>query len=228
MNPSKASRGAHQLPAGRHGLSRDYVVANQRARILDATALVASSAGFDQMNVEAIISAAGVSRRTFYDHYANKEDAFLACYDQLADRLQSAVAESCEGQESIAARAEAGLTAVMVHFAQDPAGADVWLVQSRAAGATASDRLDSAMRTFAATIDGWANTLPKRARPPELMGMTLIGGIAEAARMQLAQDQPEQLVSLVPDMLYLLLLPYQGDEAARAARTAARRRVSTR
>jgi len=225
MDSKNPSRGPHQLPAGRHGLDRGYVVANQRTRILDATALVASSTGYDQMNVEAVIAAAGVSRRTFYDLYANKEDAFLASYEQIAHGLRTAIADACGAGQSIADRAEAALTAAMTYLAQDPAAADVYLVQARAAGAQASDRLDADMRSLAASVDGWGQTLPKRSRPPAVMGVTLVGGVAEAARLRLAAGQPQELLSLVPDMLYLLLLPYAGDTDANAARARARRRV---
>src|SRR5215510_10299498 len=67
-----------QLPGGRHGLLRSFVAANQRERIQAAAEL-----GYAEMSVEAITARAGVSRRTFYEHFKNKEDAFLAAYDAL-------------------------------------------------------------------------------------------------------------------------------------------------
>ncbi|MGH2847839.1 MAG: hypothetical protein ACRDL0_17755 [Thermoleophilaceae bacterium] len=58
-------RGPHQLPPGRHGLSRKFVVENQRERILAAVADVISAASYAEMTVEDVIAGAGVSRRTF-------------------------------------------------------------------------------------------------------------------------------------------------------------------
>src|SRR6202020_1571348 len=84
---SRRVRAAHQLPRGRHGLSRDHVQADQRQRILDAVADVSSLAGYQEMSIEAICVDAGVSRRTFYDLYSGKEEAFLAAYDAVAARL---------------------------------------------------------------------------------------------------------------------------------------------
>src|SRR5258708_3894882 len=72
-----------QLPSGRHGLLPSFVAANQRARILSAVAQAAAGLGYAEMNVEAVIARAGVSRRTFYEHFKNKEDAFLAAYDTV-------------------------------------------------------------------------------------------------------------------------------------------------
>ena len=85
---SDAKRSPHQLPSGRHGLLRSFVAANQRERILSAIACASAELGYAEMSVEAIIASAGVSRRTFYEHFRNKEDAFLAAYDR-AVRVQA-------------------------------------------------------------------------------------------------------------------------------------------
>jgi AcrR family transcriptional regulator len=100
--PAKASSGpeeraagfgrrADQLPSGRHGLLRSFVAANQRERILAAVTQAAAELGYAEMSVEAIIVRAGVSRRTFYEHFKNKEDAFLAAYDAVVHRTVTRV-----------------------------------------------------------------------------------------------------------------------------------------
>ena len=56
--------------------------------ILDAVAQVVSMEGYSAMSVEDIVVTAGVSRRTFYDHFkGGKEEAFLAAYDAIAEKL---------------------------------------------------------------------------------------------------------------------------------------------
>ena len=74
-------RDLHQLPPGRHGLPRAFVAANQRERILSAVGDVASVAGYSDMTVEGVIVTAGVSRRTFYEHFKSKDEAFLAAFE---------------------------------------------------------------------------------------------------------------------------------------------------
>lgn len=83
----KRVRQAHQLPAGRHGIARETVVANQRVRLLAAVVDVYGDLGYQAMSVEAIIACAGVSRRTFYDMYRSREDVFLAAVDDAAERI---------------------------------------------------------------------------------------------------------------------------------------------
>src|SRR3984957_6944617 len=73
-----------QLPAGRHGLSRSFVVRDQRERILAAVADVVAEKGYSAMTVEDVVGRAGVSRRTFYDQFADKREAFFAAYDAVS------------------------------------------------------------------------------------------------------------------------------------------------
>ena len=83
------ARASHQLPAGRHGMPRSFVVSNQRERVLDAVMQVVAEHGYARMRIADVVGVAGVSRRTFYDQYANKEDAFLAAYDLVVEQLMA-------------------------------------------------------------------------------------------------------------------------------------------
>ena len=58
-----------QLPAGRHGLPRDYVVENQRARLLVGIVRAVAQRGYNAATITAIAEAASVSRHTFYDNF---------------------------------------------------------------------------------------------------------------------------------------------------------------
>ena len=93
-------RGPHQLPPGRHGLSRSFVARNQRQRILAAVAEATAARGYARMSVEDVVRAAGVSRRTFYELFHNKDDVFLAAYDQVADLLIAGVRAALEAERA--------------------------------------------------------------------------------------------------------------------------------
>src|SRR3954447_24211790 len=69
------------LPIGRHSLSREDVLASQRGRLLDAMAEAVAQHGYGATTVAHVVALAGVSRKTFYEHFADKEDCFLALYD---------------------------------------------------------------------------------------------------------------------------------------------------
>src|SRR3954454_17373458 len=75
------------LPKGRHGLSREQVAASQRTRLLQATVELGTERGLASLTLTDIVGRAGVARSTFYEHFADKEQCFLATFDYAADRV---------------------------------------------------------------------------------------------------------------------------------------------
>jgi AcrR family transcriptional regulator len=207
-------RGPHQLPPGRHGHTRQFVESNQRQRILDAVADVVSFAGYAAMSVEDIIATAGVSRRTFYDHFKSKEEAFLTAYDTvgvaLFDRVQAAYASS----ETFASGVIACLEAFLEFTAAEPRYAEMCIVEALAAGPEAIERRNKVMKTLAELLYKGAQTVPGGNRPPELVAETIVGGIYEIVYSRVLQGRTDELPELLPDLAYSMMLPYLGHAAA--------------
>ena len=201
---------------------------NQRERILRAVADVVSVAGYSAMSVEDIIATAGVSRRTFYDHFKSKDDAFLAEYDVISGGLIERVTAVYDPTMSLAERAEWCLNAVMDYFCEDPAFADMCIVEALAAGPVAIERRDNSLRALAMLIDEAAKELPKRTLPPAITAQALVGGIYEVMYSRILRGELEELPGLVPDMVYAILLPYVGRDEAAEAQKKAKRRSSRR
>ena len=95
-----------QLPRGRHRLTREEVTASQRGRMLEAMAEAVAEKGYTHMAVADVVSGAGVSRETFYQHFADKEDCFLAAFDLVVDAVRQTMVEAVSGRpaEIFAAR----------------------------------------------------------------------------------------------------------------------------
>lgn len=180
------------------------------------------------MSVEDIIATAGVSRRTFYDHFKSKDDAFLAEYDVISSSLLARVSEAYDEALPLPERGARCLEAVMEFFCEDPAYADMCVVEVLAAGPTAIERRDTAVRALAGIIDAAAKELPKRTLPPAITSQALVGGIYEVMYSRILRGELDVLPSLVPDMLYALLLPYVGREEAAAAQKKVRKRASSK
>lgn len=209
-------RDPDQLPPGRHGLPRAFVAANQRERILSAVADVASVAGYSDMTVEGVIVTAGVSRRTFYEHFKDKDDAFLAAFDAVLAQLFAAVTEAAEREERGAARLGAGLSAFLGFLAREPAFARMCIVEALAAGPEAVSRRNAAMATFARIIDENARALNAPLQPSELTAETIVGGLYEVIFARVVRGEIRELPELLPDLMYSVLLPYVGPELALA------------
>lgn len=207
-------RASHQLPPGRHGLPRSFVEANQRQRILDAVADVVSLVGYQAMSVEDVVSAAGVSRRTFYDTFKSKEAAFLAAYDEIGMRLVLAVKDAYEQSETFPEGVVACLRTFLEFTASVPHYADMCIVEVLAAGPPALERRNAVMKAMADLLELGAATMKDGITPPKLTAETIVGGIYEVVYTRVLQGRTIELPQLLPDLAYSMMLPYVGHAKA--------------
>jgi AcrR family transcriptional regulator len=223
----KRVRQPNQLPAGRHGLPRQFVTSNQRERILAAVAEVCSSGGYVAMSVEDIVVASGVSRRTFYDNYRGKEEAFLAAYDEVAAQLLVCVKAAYDASEGLVARVRESLRAFLDFIASEPEYADMCVVEALAAGPKAIERRNAILATLSQLIDDTAAAeLPPARRPSPIIAETLVGGISEIVYSRVLAGRHAELPDLLPDLVFTLLLPYAGRDVATEILKKERRRIA--
>ncbi len=142
---------AHRLPRGPHSLARAEVLASQRVRMLDAMAEAVAAKGYGAATVADVIETAGVSRKTFYEHFRDKEACFLDAYDAGVEVLMAAMrARGAEIRPRIRAYLET--------LAAEPAFARTFLIEIGAAGPRALARRQRVHEAFAA-LSGEADDL---------------------------------------------------------------------
>lgn len=145
------STGPQRLPRGRHGLSREQVVASQRARILRGMAEVMAQDGYVGTSVADVLRAAGVSRETFYQQFSSKEDCFMAAYDTAVGILLAGIGQSLAGDAEALGqleRIDQALGSYLEAIAAEPAFARVFLLEVYAAGSEALARRAAAQQRF--------------------------------------------------------------------------------
>lgn len=214
------------LPSGRHGLSREYVLASQRARLIGAAIRVAGSDGYAAMTVSAVIGTAGVSRKTFYELFADREACFLAALDAVFDQARAGIREVGPSVEEATwpVRLRALLGWGLGALADHPHAARVAFVEVLAAGPRAIQRRDAALGELARLLGPGYDAAPARVKVPRLMPEAIAGALYEIVRARVADGRLAELPGLLPDLLYCALAPFVGPaEAARAARTGTRR-----
>jgi AcrR family transcriptional regulator len=195
-----------QLPSGRHGLLRSFVAANQRERILSAVAQAAAEFGYAEMSVETITAQAGVSRRTFYEHFRNKEDAFLAAYDAGVRQQARYIRRAYLKETTVRERLRAGLTAYMQFLASEPDFARMCIVEVLAAGPRAMARRNEAMRMFAEIIEDNIHELIPGCQRAALVAETLVGGIHEVVFSRILSRRLDELPGLADDLLAVIIM----------------------
>jgi AcrR family transcriptional regulator len=192
--------------------------------MLAAVVDVVGHVGYSSMTVSDVISQAGVSRRTFYEHFTNKEDVFLAAYDHVVDLLLTDVGLAYEQGETWIDRVRLGLEAFVTRLAQQPALAHVCIVEVLAAGPRALARRSSAMDRFRRFMTP-GHDERSDAGTPSVAADAVIGGIYEVIYSHVLRGDTARLPAIAPDLLHSMLVPFVGvEDAARASRAAARNR----
>jgi AcrR family transcriptional regulator len=198
---------AQQLPRHRHGLSRDAVRASQSARILIATAEVVAQNGYAATSVAAIVARAGVSRKTFYELYADKEEAFLDAYravDVVIARMTAAAAAEREPRAML----RAGVRAFLETLAAAPAFTRMLVIEAVGAGPRVLQRraaaFDDFVRVLAAPLAAAHAADPSVPAPDEAILLALLGGINELALQHLVAQEAETLPDLAPTIDVLI------------------------
>jgi AcrR family transcriptional regulator len=208
--PAGGTRRPRQLPRGRHGLLRSFVAADQRERILAAVAGAAAELGYAEMSVEAVIARAGVSRRTFYEHFRNKEDAFLAAYDAAVHQQARHIQRAYFRETTVRDRLRAGITAYLQFMAGEPEVARMCIVEVLAAGPRAIARRNEAMRMFAEIIEDNIHELIPGCRRAALAAETIVGGIHEVVFRRILANRIDELPGLADDLLATILMVELG------------------
>ncbi len=108
------------LPRGRHGLPPHVVEQHQRERVAAAVASVLEEGGYSSATVERLHNQAGISRRTFYRHYRNREEAVIASYDLYFERFCEELADRCGRQADREGRVKEALALTFELATEDP------------------------------------------------------------------------------------------------------------
>jgi AcrR family transcriptional regulator len=193
------------------------VAFSQRERLLAATVAVVAERGYNAATIAAISDVASVSRRTFYENFAGKEECFLATYDALDgyfDKLlEEAIGEASEWPE----QAAAALASLLRFLASRPDIARVYLVEATVAGQALAQRREQSAERY---IDLLERGREYRTDTPQALteglAEALVGGIVTLLGRRIVAGESTELAAFAPSLVEFALSPYIGPDAARS------------
>lgn len=137
------------LPSGRRGLDPEHVAASQRERLLDALVALCAESGIEAVKIGDITSRARTAKRTFYAHFTDLQDCFIAAYDRVNEAVFTALATGAAPYSAPFPRIAHALTALLDYLAEHPSSANLWVLQSHAAGPLPAERRTQTMHQLA-------------------------------------------------------------------------------
>ena len=202
-----------RLPPGRHGIPADLVRAHQRVRLLEAAATALAEQGYGRITAARITEIAGVSSRTFYQHFEDLWACLLAAYEteagRLCQRIEGACAALVETRGPIAeadrrGRARAGIAAGLDFLAADPPAARLLSAEAPPQVAPLAAARRDLVERLGAMLRG-ALTDPDGATPLPGLERRLIGAALALVATRAAAGDPQRLRDLEPELTDLLL-----------------------
>ncbi len=186
---------------------------SRRDLILAAMIRVVGRKGYKETSVADVIDEAGVSRTTFYKHFEDKHECFLAAYEVLVEQVYAEVVANCNGAESWLQRVENGLATIVELFALEPELARTAIVEVAAAGAEARQMHWDAVARFTKYLEG-GRELSDGRELPENISLMSAGAVSGLIFDELLAGRAAQLPAMLPDLLFAMLVPYIGPGAA--------------
>ena len=204
-----------QLPRGRHAAAREVVLASQRGRLLEAMAQCVAEQGYAATTVAQVIARAGVSRKTFYEHFADKRACFLGAWEVGNEILLAAVLAAGEEADGWRARLRAGADAFLEVLAAEPEFARSFLIEVLSVGEEALARRAAILERFA---DALADTHAQALAEGEQLGpvprwalRAAAGAAWELTVEHLRTRGVEGLTQLAPQIERVQLAVLRGD-----------------
>ncbi len=204
-----------------------HVAEMQRRRLLRAMDEVLAEGGIEEATVGRISKRAGVSRRTFYEVFEDREECFLAALDEAIERIAAEVAGAYAQEGKWSVRIRAALSVLLEYFDAHPGVARMCVVETLRAGPAVLERRRRALAALSAAVDEGRAEVKHGGEPLPLTAEGLVGGALAVVHTRLlaglsaggdgapASDAERRpLVELVNPLTGMLVLPYLGPAAA--------------
>jgi AcrR family transcriptional regulator len=203
-----------RLPRGRHRLPPSVVARSHRTRLIHAVAQVTYEKGYAHTTIADIVAAAGVARQVFYEHFTDKEHAFLEAQQYPAQHIFDECAAAYFAPSDWTERIWSGLRALLGLVVEHPALSHLRLVECYAAGPAAARRAEEVTRSFTIFFEEGFAFKPAERELPHLATQAVAGAIFEIIQRHAVREDLEALPLMLPQLTYIATAPFVGAEHA--------------
>jgi len=177
----------------------------QRRRLLEAARAELRRSDFGSVRVSDVVRTAGMSSRSFYDHFASKEDLLIALIHETGSEILAELEQVFATEPDPVARVDRALDAYLAAFAGTP-------LDLEKLGESASGRVQKLLRHYVGEIAVrvqrelervWREGIIRREPDPLVLEVLLLGLLGLASRY-VAEGRAEELASLQPRLSLFL------------------------
>lgn len=184
----------------------------KQQRILQGMLEAVGTQGYERTTVQDAIAAAGVYRQAFYDSFQGKEDCYLQALEAGSAWIELAMREAATGETTWRGQLRGALTGLLRFLDRQPAMGRALFVEVHAAGPLAVQKRTEAMERAAVAMDLAREESDNGA--PAISAEAVAAGILAVLHSRLAANQTSGFSRLLPELMYLAVLPYFGADVA--------------
>jgi AcrR family transcriptional regulator len=205
-----------QAPLDRHELPRAYTIRSERDRLMEAVVRVSAAKGYEATTVADVIEYAGVPRETFDEMFESKEACFLEAYEAVFDVLVAHVTAAFQAasDEPWPEQIAAGLRALVELLSMEADIARMAMVEVTAAGDDARERYRAMFARFTPFLEEGRTYSGQGDELPADTARFAVGGAASMIFDEVRAGRGPELKRILPDLVFAVLMPYLGSEAA--------------
>jgi len=186
----------------------------QRARLLTAAAQVVAEVGYRGMSTARVSSRAGVSRKTFYDLFADREDCFLSVFDDVVSRIAAVARPAFEGEERWREGVRGGLSSVLEFIGDEPLLGALVVVDALGAGPNVLRRRARCLETLSHIVDEGRSEVKAGKGPPPMAAEGVVGAVFNVLHARMIDPDGRPLPELLNPLMAIVVMPYLGQGAA--------------
>lgn len=190
-----------RLPHGPHGMGRDAVARHQRARLFGAMIEAVHRQGYKATTVAHVIALAGVSRRAFYEQFANKEDCFLGTYDIAVARAKRRMMDGWMTERGWANRTHRACQAFVEDACRNVKSSRLVLIEGLGLGVKSRERMMRSAVAFERVLADGFRAAPDGVQLPPLGPKAIVGGGRYMMFERLRTDRAAELPMLTDELL---------------------------
>jgi AcrR family transcriptional regulator len=161
--------------------------------------------GYDAVTVRRLAKLAGVSTRTFYEHFEGKEECFLRTYELVVQRTAARVVSAQAGEPDWRERLELALEAFAGEIANRPRAARLALFEVFAAGPAALDAMERTKGLFGGMIGDSFARAPSAVEVPPPLIRAIVAGANFVARERMTSASQSQVPEIARELIEWML-----------------------
>jgi AcrR family transcriptional regulator len=182
--------------------------------LLAAAVEVVQEVGYARMTVARVIERARVSRKTFYDTFADREECFLGAFEQALDHARELAVEAYQREPGWRDGIRAALARLLIFIDEEPSLANLCIIEALGAGERVLQCRAKVLEDVAAIIDRGRLVTQVDREPPQVTAEGIVGAVFAVVHTRLLEGRKELPGDLLGSLMSMIVLPYLGSGAA--------------